>query len=132
MTPSQAAALIGARDGGKFTALLRNPHDRQGMSGDTVDLAALLAEGGAGVREVPVLYGGRSDKLGPDALHLDGYKGGAAPGSMAPVGAMAAGINAMRNVGTNFNEPGTVPVIRSGAASLPSSINRTPRSVNAP
>jgi pilus assembly protein CpaB len=135
LTPSQAVALIGARDGGKFTALLRNPQDRQGASGDTVDLASLLARNGAEESEVPVLYGGRSDKFGPDALHLDGYKGSAAQRSIGvagALGAMAAGSEAMRNAGASSNEPNAAPVIRSGAVSLPPSVHRATRSPNTP
>ena len=72
LTPSQASALTGARDGGRITALLRHPQDRQGASGDTVDLAALLGEAGREAAEIPVLYGSRIDKLPADALWLSG------------------------------------------------------------
>jgi pilus assembly protein CpaB len=132
LTPSQAAALVGARDGGKFAALLRNPQDKQDTSGDTVDLAGLLAQAGAGEGEVPVLYGGRSAKFETDALHLEAYKGGAAPGSTVAPGAMAASMDGSRTVSANVNESGAVPVIRSGAVALPPSINRGMRPVHAP
>jgi len=79
LTPSQASALIIGREGGKFTALLRNPQDSQGISGDTVDLAALLGDAGM-TTEVPVLYGGSGGKLAPEGLRLDAYK--AAPNGL--------------------------------------------------
>lgn len=131
LTPSQATALVGARDGGKFTALLRNPKDRQDASADTVDLAALLAEDGAEESEVPVLYGGRSDKFAPDALQLGGDKGSALSRPVLPAGMLAAGADAARNVGMNANDAGAVPVIRPGAVSQPPSINRVTRPGNA-
>ena len=127
LTPSQAAALVGAREGGRFTALLRNPQDKQDLSGDTVDLAALIALHGAEEGEVPVLYGGRSDKFALEALRLDGYKGGAGAGALLPAGTMAAGAAAARNVGMSVDEAGAAPVIRPGAGALPPSIRRAAR-----
>ena len=77
-TPEQAKNIIVARDAGKITALLRNPKDKQAL-GETVDVAALLGlksstrAGMADIREVPVLYGGASNKLPIEGLHLGQY-----------------------------------------------------------
>ena len=72
LTPSQAGALIGAREGGRLTALLRHPQDRHGASGDTVDLAALLDGANGNSPDIPVLYGGNAGKLPADAMRLHG------------------------------------------------------------
>ncbi|MDB5758852.1 MAG: hypothetical protein JWM30_2141, partial [Burkholderia sp.] len=102
LTPSQASALIVGREGGKFTALLRNPQDSQGVTGDTVDLAALLGDAGM-MAEVPVLYGGSGGKLAPEGLRLDAYKAAPAPNgpmpSAAAIRAAANGLPARRTSG---------------------------------
>ena len=89
LTPSQASALIVGREGGKVMALLRNPQDRQGMSGDTIDLAALLEDAG-GTPEVPVLYGGSGSKLPPDGLLLDAFRTAAVANAAMPPAAPAS------------------------------------------
>jgi pilus assembly protein CpaB len=87
VTPSQATTLIAARDGGKITALLRNPGDRQAAPGDALDMNALLGQGMNEDPEIPVLYGGRVSKFPPEALWLGGYR-------QASGGTPAAGLNA--------------------------------------
>jgi pilus assembly protein CpaB len=92
-SPEQARLLIAARDGGKLTALLRNPQDRQPIASQ-VDAAALLgltdarpvASGGhARARHaVPVLYGTTLKAAPPEALHLDGGAARAALDAPAP------------------------------------------------
>jgi pilus assembly protein CpaB len=115
LTPSQASALIGARDGGRITALLRQPQDRQGASGDTVDLAALLGEAGGETAEIPVLYASTIDKLPADALWLDG-----APRDGAALAARAVNavvLDAARSTTANrAGNAAAVPAPRSGAA----------------
>lgn len=81
VTPSQAIAVIAARDGGKITALLRNPADRHTAPAGALDINALLGQGVNDDPETPVLYGGRSGKFSPEALWLDRYRDGA--GSLA-------------------------------------------------
>lgn len=88
LTPSQASALIAGREGGKLTALLRNPQDSQGASADTIDLAALLGDGSA-TAEVPVLYGGSGGKLPSDGMRLGAYRGPAAAPASLPAAAQA-------------------------------------------
>ncbi|WP_194715393.1 Flp pilus assembly protein CpaB [Noviherbaspirillum soli] len=113
VTPSQATTLIAARDGGKITALLRNPGDRQAAPGDVLDMNALLGQGLNQDPEIPVLYGGRVSKFPPEALWLGGYK--AASGGTTAVGS---------NVAAAKTQPAaTVPVLTpsaAGAAPLPS------------
>lgn len=87
VTPSQATTLIAARDGGKITALLRNPGDRQAAPGDALDMNALLGQGVNEDPEIPVLYGGRVSKFPPEALWLGGYK--AASGGKTTAGSSA-------------------------------------------
>ena len=82
-TPEQAQNVIVAREAGKLTALLRNPSDRRMLRGADIDLASLLdskvdppdtpAAQALGVRQVPVLYGGRSGKLPPEGLQMGRY-----------------------------------------------------------
>jgi pilus assembly protein CpaB len=76
LSPAQARALIAARDGGKITALLRNPRDRQAAAGEALDLAALPGDARGMAGEVPVLYGGSTARLPPEALRLGAYKAG--------------------------------------------------------
>lgn len=78
ITPEQAQNVIVARDAGKITALLRNPQDTQ-IYGKKWDVAALLGlkgaakDGGMDDRQVPVLYGGRGNKIPPEGLKLGQY-----------------------------------------------------------
>jgi pilus assembly protein CpaB len=112
VTPSQAITLIAARDGGKITALLRNPADRQAAPANALDINALLGQGLNADPEIPVLYGGRSSKFAPEALWLGGYK--EASGDMAAVGSDGATAQARRAA--------TVPVLTpSTARAAPSS-----------
>jgi pilus assembly protein CpaB len=106
VTPSQAITLIAARDGGKITALLRNPADRQAAPANALDINALLGQGLNADPEIPVLYGGRSSKFAPEALWLGGYK--EASGDMAAVGSDGATAPARRGA--------TVPVLMPSAA----------------
>jgi pilus assembly protein CpaB len=94
VTPSQAMTLIAARDGGKITALLRNPADRQAAPADALDINALLGQGLNEEPEIPVLYGGRSGKFAPEALWLGGHK--EASGGMAEAGSNGATAEARR------------------------------------
>jgi pilus assembly protein CpaB len=98
--PKQAQNVIVARDAGRITALLRNPQDKTSTRGGQGDLSALLgatpsAAGGSG-QEVPVLYGGRSGKIPPEALRLGLYVQSAASSSSAlpPVAGIAPGTPA--------------------------------------
>lgn len=54
-TPDQARKLIIARETGKLTALLRNPHDKPAGASDRAGLGAAIRQ--ASVRTVPVFYG---------------------------------------------------------------------------
>ena len=82
-TPEQAQHVIMAREGGKLTALLRNPQDKQHMPDEVIDIASMLggksrskksdltlgevadADGG-----IPVLYGGGQTKFTPEQLQI--------------------------------------------------------------
>lgn len=100
--PKQAQDLIVAREAGHLTALLRNPEDEgplQGVHGDFASLFQLVGgtAGPDGLREVPVLYGGRGGKFPPEGLHLGQYvesgkpaRSGAAATPSLPLGAAAA------------------------------------------
>ena len=94
VTPEQAQAVIVARETGKVTALLRNPSDQKIMDSNG-DLNALLDAGSSEsampeepetpIRQVPVLYGGRSGKFSAEGLHLGRYiKRSSAPLPEAP------------------------------------------------
>lgn len=69
ISPEEARNVIVAREAGKITALLRNPQDKQSLAKPR-DVAALLGLKGDQDGEVPVLYGGRGTKPGPDGLNL--------------------------------------------------------------
>ncbi|MDI1260153.1 Flp pilus assembly protein CpaB [Aquabacterium sp.] len=83
-TPEQAQHVIMAREGGKITALLRNPQDKEKMGDQAVDIASMLGGkalrgatattlGGAASDEgVPVLYGGGGGKFTPEQLKIAG------------------------------------------------------------
>lgn len=75
-TPDQAKNLIVAREMGKLTALLRNPADKQAISNQRYNLAALFgtpheAQPARHARGIPVLYGGSGTQFPPEALHLE-------------------------------------------------------------
>lgn len=79
-TPDQAKNIIVARESGKLTALLRNPDDKLSIGDRRYDLASLfggrLESRRAGARRtIPVLYGGSTDKLPPEAVRLFPYRG---------------------------------------------------------
>lgn len=95
-TPEQAQNVIVAREAGKITALLRNPSDKQEFRGGSNDLASMLGskadaelnslEHALDVRQVPVLYGGRSGKIPPEGLQMGKYvqsSGGQLPSTSA-------------------------------------------------
>jgi pilus assembly protein CpaB len=107
LSPTQARALIAARDGGKITALLRNPKDRQAAAGVAVDLAALPGDASGMAGEVPVLYGGSIAKLPPEALRLGAYKAGS--------DALAA-MAAVSDNGPVVKAANATPVIKANAA----------------
>lgn len=104
-SPEEARFLIAAREGGRMTALLRNPQDKQPIAGK-YDVAALLGLGGAapvrgggrGRREVPVLYGGSMKNLPPDALRL-APRPGVDTADAAPATAPAPGSAAAQAAG---------------------------------
>jgi pilus assembly protein CpaB len=58
-TPEEARRVIIAREGGKITALLRNPQDKTAMSTAKGDMAALFGGHDSDGSTIPVLYGGR-------------------------------------------------------------------------
>lgn len=82
-SPEQAQNVIVAREAGRITALLRNPGDKQPFKGGNADLAAMLglkpevdlkpAERAIGIRQVPVLYGGRAAQLPAEGLQMGSY-----------------------------------------------------------
>lgn len=97
-TPQQAQNIIVARESGKLTALLRNPQDKALIGKGSYDIAALLGQSDAPARSsarssrsVPVLYGGNSSKLPPEALRLQKFAapnhGGAEASASAPAAA---------------------------------------------
>lgn len=83
-TPEEAKRVIAAREGGKITALLRNPQDNERMKDGAMQLGDLLMKGRgtqAGValgdgEGVPILYGGTSSKFTPEQLELSRARGG--------------------------------------------------------
>lgn len=89
-TPEQAQHVITAREGGKLTALLRNPQDQKQMAIANLDVDKLLngAPPGAGLPSkasktpgayetpgqndgIPVLYGGFNSKFTPEQLQME-------------------------------------------------------------
>ena len=98
ITPEQAQNVIVARDAGRITALLRNPQDTQ-IDSKKWDVAALLGlkgaarDGGMDDRQVPVLYGGRGNKIPPEGLRLGQYVSASGAGAAAtnPLGQEQAG-----------------------------------------
>ncbi len=83
-TPEEAQNIIVARDSGKLTALLRNPGDKTQIGKGSYDMAALLGQRagpsmpGSARRAVPVIYGGASGTLAPEAANLRRFGGPAA------------------------------------------------------
>jgi pilus assembly protein CpaB len=75
-TPEAAQNIIVAREVGKITALLRNPHDTQPIPHAHGDLAALLRTKDSSVpgaeRKIPVLYGGSGSKGLEAGLNMAG------------------------------------------------------------
>lgn len=79
-TPEEAQTLVVAREAGKFTALLRNPEDKEAMRSGPSEILSLV--GGRGeeivpkvigvktVRTVPVLYGGSASTFPAEGLQL--------------------------------------------------------------
>jgi pilus assembly protein CpaB len=120
VTPSQATTLIAARDGGKITALLRNPGDRQAAPGDALDMNALLGQGPNQDPEIPVLYGGRVSKFPIEALWLGGYR--PASGGTPAVGLNAASAQTRPAAAVPVLMPstaGTAPLSSTDAAEAP-------------
>jgi pilus assembly protein CpaB len=120
VTPSQATTLIAARDGGKITALLRNPGDRQAAPGDALDMNALLGQGMNEDPEIPVLYGGRVSKFPPEALWLGRYR--PASGGTPAVGLNAASAQTRPAAAVPVLMPstaGTAPLSSTDAAEAP-------------
>lgn len=82
-TPEQAQNVIVAREAGKLTALLRNPGDKRPFKGGNADLAGMLGlkpdvdlkpeETAIGIRQIPVLYGGRGAQLPAEGLQMGKY-----------------------------------------------------------
>lgn len=121
VTPSQATTLIAARDGGKITALLRNPGDRQAAPGDALDMNALLGQGTNEDPEIPVLYGGRVSKFPPEALWLGGNR--TASGDTAAAGLHAASTQTRPAAAVPVLMPstaGTAPLSSTDATEAPS------------
>ena len=87
--PLQAQNVIVAREAGRLTAMLRNPEDKSPLKGGQADLAALLgaqdvtaALPASGIREIPVLYGGRAGRLSPEGLQMGQYARPSSPSSV--------------------------------------------------
>lgn len=86
-TPEQAQHIISAREGGRLTALLRNPQDVKQMAIANLDIDRLLngAPSGAGLptraskmpespdqdNGIPVLYGGFNSNFTPEQLQME-------------------------------------------------------------
>ena len=120
VTPSQATTLIAARDGGKITALLRNPGDRQATPGNALDMNALFGQGMNEDPEIPVLYGGRVSKFPPEALWLGGYR--PTSGVTTAVGLNAASAQTRPAAAVPVLTPstaGTAPLVSTDAADAP-------------
>lgn len=126
-TPEQAHNLIVAREAGRITALLRNPTDTKALPGGEVDLAAVLGRKGEdlkvpdpGVRQVPVLYGGRGAKLPAEGLQLGQYVPASSASQFSSVSpaSLATGVSAI--------EPPEV-VLPNAAAPVPLGVPNTRR-----
>lgn len=86
ITAEQARHVIAAREGGKITALLRNPGDSQRMPESGVDVHSLLSGKVARSPQastvmqaptdssVPVLYGGSQGGFTPEQLEMGGKR----------------------------------------------------------
>lgn len=80
-TPQQAQQVIAAREEGRITALLRNPDDKDVLPVDAMNLnAALTSESKSGAsvpaqsKQIPVLYGGSTEKFRPEDLSMGSAK----------------------------------------------------------
>lgn len=78
--PEQAQTVVAARDLGRITAFLRNPHDKQPFKSLNGDFSAALSTRETAVvtkakptRDIPVLYGGGNGRIPPEALRLGQY-----------------------------------------------------------
>ncbi len=121
-TPKQAQNVIVAREAGKITALLRNPNDKQEFRGGNNDLSDMLGpkadaslrplEQALGIRQVPVLYGGRSAKLPPEGLQMGKYVHAAAGQLPVPnlgtIAAPAMPADSVTETPTNSTPPAPV------------------------
>lgn len=77
IAPDEAENLILAREVGKLTALLRHPDDKAGVAGKTLNIqsfveapATLTDASAKTVRDIPVLYGGKSEKYSSAEVDL--------------------------------------------------------------
>lgn len=75
VAPDEAENLILAREVGKLTALLRHPEDKAGLIGKTLNVQAFVEAPMAVaddkvIRDIPVLYGGKSDKFSAEEVDL--------------------------------------------------------------
>lgn len=111
-TPQEAIDLIAARDSGRVTAILRNPEDQSppqqvATSVSTKNKTAPTLSSNA--RQVPILYGGRSEKISPEGLQLGRYIAAAAATGMATpsvgVNEAAAQTSALQGGSVTRNTP---------------------------
>lgn len=134
VTPSQATALIAARDSGKITALLRNPADRQAAPGEALDMNALLGQSLNPDPQIPVLYGGRASKFPAEALWLRGHRaaaGGATSGvaneaSAGPHPAAAVPVLTPSTANAAPSAAGAAPAADAPATALPTAPDAGP------
>jgi len=75
IAPDEAENLILAREVGKLTALLRHPDDKAGLAGKTLNVqnfveVPVAVAGTKAERDIPVLYGGKSDKFSSEEVDL--------------------------------------------------------------
>jgi len=136
-TPEQAQNVIVAREAGKITALLRNPGDKQEFRGGNNDLASMLGlkvdadlkpvEQALGVRQVPVLYGGRGGKIPPEGLQMGKYVQSAAGQLPAPNAAAAVSLPANSADATTEKPSGSMtPAPMPSALAAPVKVLTTP------
>ena len=133
--PQQAQNVVVAREAGRLTALLRNPEDKTPLKGTMGDLAALLgskevttAIATEGIKEVPVMYGGRAGKIPPEALQLGQYsRSGGSPASNGAAQAVTAVVDAIGSANAAPANPVQVQILNGGATgNLNSSPNPSP------
>ena len=75
IAPDEAENLILAREVGKLTALLRHPEDKAGQAGKTLNVQAFVeapttVANAQAVRDIPVLYGGKTGKFSAEEVDL--------------------------------------------------------------